>query len=79
MFLVSNAPRFADCKYAFVDAAPDVAARVVALTRDSRIVAFQPMTRHGDMHFGGGRRGLWARGFGWSDRTRSGPWAASSN
>jgi hypothetical protein len=65
MFFVADAPRSAERKHAFIDAATDAAARIVGRTRAlSRIVVGQTRTRCRDMreHFGGSRRGFWARG-----------------
>ena len=76
MGLVADAPRFADRKHAFVDAATDAAARVVELAGvHSRIVGVLPRTRCGDMgrHFGGSRWGLFSVGV---RKARLRPWPA---
>ena len=57
MCFVASAPRFADRKHAFVDAAPDAAALVAALARDfSRVVQPRTRCRVVRQHFGGSRR-----------------------
>jgi hypothetical protein len=65
MFFVADAPRFADRKHAFVDAATGAAARGVKLAGVlSRIVGVLPRTCCGDMgwHFGGSHWGLFSVG-----------------
>jgi hypothetical protein len=52
MLLVTDTPRFADGKHAFVDAATDAAAWVVVkLGRgNSRVASVQPRIRRNDVH-----------------------------